>query len=636
MSDSNYNNALAPTTELLWYRIEGVLGQGAFGITYLAHDIYLDRKVAIKEYMPGAFSMRMDDLKIEPISSDLNNDYKSGLERFLSEARTLTKFKHPNLVQVFNIFEENNTAYMVMSYEQGRSLKQVLKTRKSLTEKELMQLIVPLMDGLEMMHDKGFIHRDIKPGNIFIRDDNSPVLLDFGSARQTHYFFSDDIEESQVKTLTNFVSPGYTPIEQYSGKSDRQGPWTDIYALGATLYKCITGRMPIEAVERSESIVHVSKDEYVSLFQVTQGQYSKLFLKAIDHSLEFKAQNRPQTIKEWRNEFGISMEEFDTIELPEDNTDELSTPVDIQHEITETLEATTYQHTETEVSDATTIVAQNNINKNHTLIKSLIFYGAAASLLLSLFIITYYEIANDKTDIAQEIIDSEIEQTKDTENKENNSDNISIVANATPDEILIQTTPIEKIENFQKPDLSEPIISKQEQDKKEEITLLLRLAAKDIQAKRYTVPKNNNAFDKYQKVLTIDSTNKDAKNGILLLTDKFMIAAYKAIEENDFDGAQANIKKADTLSPNLDAVRRAEEHLERKKRQFVAAHRAAEQEAELLVNNTPTEEPTVTRAAVDDNVTVVDLSRDVPNEQKDSIPDNEIDRTIQSIQTLFE
>ncbi len=635
MNNSNYNNALAIDTELLWYRIEGVLGQGAFGITYLAHDIYLDRKVAIKEYMPGAFSMRMDDLNIEPISSDLTNDYKSGLERFLSEARTLTKFKHPNLVQVFNIFEENNTAYMVMSYEQGRSLKQILKTRKSLSETELMNLLVPLMDGLEMMHEKGFIHRDIKPGNIFIREDNTPVLLDFGSARQTHYFLSDDDEESQVKTLTNFVSPGYTPIEQYSGKSDRQGPWTDIYALGATLYKCITGRMPIEAVERSESIVHVSKDEYVSLYEIAQGKYSKSFLNAIDHSLEFKAQNRPQTIKEWRSEFGISIEEFDTIELPEENTDELQSPLDINTENLETLEATTYQKTIPENHEATTVAAESRfVKKKNSSIKSFITYATAATLLVSVFAITYYQI-NKPNDEISETVTQRLNTIPDPIIIEERTPPVTEPNTLT--EITIQTTPIGIDEEIEKTNTLKERIAKQKSDKKEEIEILLRLAAKDIQAKRYTLPENNNAYEKYQKVLAIDVSNEDAKNGILFLTDKFMIAAYREIEKNNFDGAKENIAKADTLSPNLDAVKRAKEHLQRKQRQYYAAQRAAQRPPESQVSNVPSNEPTVSSTnTANDGVKVVDLSRDVPSKQKDSIPDNEIDRTIKSIQTLFD
>ena len=177
--------SLEPGYNLHWYRIERVLGRGAFGITYLAHDINLDRQVAIKEFLPGQFSMRNSDMTVSPSSSDNKEDFEWGLNRFISEARTLTKFEHPNLVKVFNVFEMNNTAYMVMNYEVGKSLHQILKSGKNPSESELKKILIPLMHGVASMHDKGFVHRDIKPGNIFILYDGSPVLLDFGSARHT-------------------------------------------------------------------------------------------------------------------------------------------------------------------------------------------------------------------------------------------------------------------------------------------------------------------------------------------------------------------------------------------------------------------------------------------------------------------
>ncbi|MDX1519659.1 MAG: serine/threonine-protein kinase, partial [Gammaproteobacteria bacterium] len=303
MSDQNSLLALQPGYELHWYRIERVLGQGAFGITYLAHDVNLDRKVAIKEYLPGQFSVRDTDLTVKPTTNLQKEDFDWGLKRFISEARTLTKFEHPNLVRVFNVFEMNNTAYMVMNYELGKSLQQILKTRKSLNENEITKILFPLMDGLEIMHAKGFVHRDIKPGNVFIRGDGSPVLLDFGSARQTRATPGRDGHEDP-KTLTTLVSPGYAPIEQYGSKSDRQGPWTDIYGLGATIYRAITGLMPVAAADRGEAIVHDSKDPYLPVSEAYSNQFSRPFLMAIDHAMAFKATDRPQSIADWRKDFG--------------------------------------------------------------------------------------------------------------------------------------------------------------------------------------------------------------------------------------------------------------------------------------------------------------------------------------------
>jgi len=306
MGSKEIINALKPEQTLHWYRITRVLGQGAFGITYLAEDINLERQVAIKEYMPGQLCARSGDLTIQPLSDEHREDFQWGLTRFIAEARTLTKFEHPNLVRVFNVFELNNTAYMVMNYEVGESLQQILKRKKHLGEQDLIRIMLPLMSGLELIHDKGFIHRDIKPGNVFIRSDGSPVLLDFGSARQTR-------GRGEAQTLTNFVSPGYAPIEQYTSKSDRQGPWTDIYGLGATLYRAITGISPTTAIDRSEMIMNGINDDFKSLSALMKGRYSDSFLAAIDHALAFNAEDRPKTITEWRAEFDINEEDVETM-----------------------------------------------------------------------------------------------------------------------------------------------------------------------------------------------------------------------------------------------------------------------------------------------------------------------------------
>jgi serine/threonine protein kinase len=309
MSDQEHRNALPAGYELHWYRLEKVLGKGGFGITYLARDINLERPVAIKEYMPSQISVRENDLSIQPASTEDEDNFKWGLERFISEARTLTKFEHPNLVRVFNIFESNNSAYMVMNYETGKSLKEILKTRESLPEDELSRLLFLLMDGIEAVHEKGFVHRDIKPGNIFIRKDGSPVLLDFGSARQTRGIIN-------TRTLTNFVSPGYAPIEQYTSKSDRQGPWTDIYGLGATAYEAMTGNMPEAAIDRIAMISANAGDNLIKASLICKNRYSKKFLAAIDHALAVNVEERPQNLAEWKKELGVDEAQIDTVKMP--------------------------------------------------------------------------------------------------------------------------------------------------------------------------------------------------------------------------------------------------------------------------------------------------------------------------------
>jgi serine/threonine protein kinase len=295
--EKTHRNSLQPGHKLHWYEIKEILGQGGFGITYLAHDANLDEDVAIKEFLPIELASREDDYSIHPLSESHRKNFEWGLDRFIKEARTLTKFKHPSIVRVRNVFEDNNTAYMVMEYENGESLQQLLSKRKTLEEAELIQIIIPLLGGLEVVHETGFIHRDIKPANIFIRDDGSSVLLDFGSARQAL--------GEETKTLTSLVSPGYAPFEQYYSKSDEQGPFTDIYGLGATLYRAVTGVGPMDAVDRSKSILQNSTDSIVTASEIAKGRYSERFLAAIDHAMKFKPEERPQTVPEWKREFEL-------------------------------------------------------------------------------------------------------------------------------------------------------------------------------------------------------------------------------------------------------------------------------------------------------------------------------------------
>ena len=295
--EKTHRNSLQPGYKLQWYEIKEILGQGGFGITYLAHDTNLDEDVAIKEFLPIELAMREGDFSIHPLSEGHKKNYEWGLDRFIKEARTLTKFKHPNIVRVRSVFKENNTAYMVMEYEHGESLHEILTRRKKLDEAELINIVIPLLGGLEIVHETGFIHRDIKPANIFIRKDGSPLLLDFGSARQAL--------GEETKTLTSLVSPGYAPFEQYYSKSDEQGPFTDIYGLGATLYRAVTGISPMDAVDRSKSILQTLKDTIVTASEISKGQYSGRFLAAIDHAMKFKPDERPQTVSEWKREFEL-------------------------------------------------------------------------------------------------------------------------------------------------------------------------------------------------------------------------------------------------------------------------------------------------------------------------------------------
>ncbi len=204
-----YQNALDLNSTLGEYRLEAVLGVGGFGITYLAQDSNLEKRVAIKEYLPGDLAVRALDGSVVPVSTDHRSDYQWGLDAFIQEARTLARFSHPHIVRVNRYFEANGTGYMVMDYEDGESLNQLLKRAPFPAEPDLRRILLPLLDGLAAVHAEKFLHRDIKPSNIFLRANGSPVLLDFGAARPTG---------GATRALTAIVTPGYAPPEQYADR----------------------------------------------------------------------------------------------------------------------------------------------------------------------------------------------------------------------------------------------------------------------------------------------------------------------------------------------------------------------------------------------------------------------------------
>jgi len=287
-------HALPNGYQIHWYEIDGILGQGGFGITYLAHDVNLNQRVAIKEYLPTDLAVRTDEFRVEPVSEEHDADYQWGRARFIREAQTLARFKHANIVAVNAVFQKNNSAYLVMEYVEGEVLEDAIRARKIKSEERLLEIVHSLLDGLELIHEAGYIHLDIKPDNIYLRDDGSPVLLDFGSARQA---FGD-----KNATMTALVSPGYAPHEQYdsSVELDKQGPWTDIYALAASFYRAVTGRGPIEAIVRMRSILE-GKDRLRPAAEIGRGWYSERFLKAIDAALSFRTSDRPQSVSAWRD-----------------------------------------------------------------------------------------------------------------------------------------------------------------------------------------------------------------------------------------------------------------------------------------------------------------------------------------------
>ena len=285
------SDALEIGTELDGYRIQSILGRGTFGITYLAIEERLDRLVAIKEYLPMDFAVRNKDRTVHPRTSSHEDLFQYGLESFLKEGKTLVKFKHNNIVQVLTYFEQYETAYLVMEYEVGQDLNSYFKEHPRLSESELLAIFSPVNEGLEVVHQYGFIHRDIKPDNIYIRKNQSPVLLDFGAAR--------NVVKTKADDLTRILTEGYAPYEQDNPAWADQGPWTDIYALGATLYMAVMGSKPVSASGRAAAFMSKHEDPYISVLNTVNKKYSRSFLTAIDKALEFHPRDRPQSLGEW-------------------------------------------------------------------------------------------------------------------------------------------------------------------------------------------------------------------------------------------------------------------------------------------------------------------------------------------------
>ena len=283
---------LPPGFRLHWYQIQALLGDGGFGVTYLGRDTNLNQTVAIKEYFPRAYAARTSDHRVRPRVNVDPRFFEWGIRRFLEEAQLLARFRHPNIVRVLSVFEHLGTAYMVMEMERGVSLSDAIKSGGLGCDRDVLDVCLPVLDGLQLVHKAGFIHRDIKPANILLRPDLGPVLIDFGSARQP---YPDQCEE-----LTAIVSRGYAPFEQYdAGNEDQQGPWTDIYGMAATLYHVVTGKVPSEALARGMALLNGDEDPLKPATGIGTGLYSAQLLSAIDAGIRFRASDRPQSIAAW-------------------------------------------------------------------------------------------------------------------------------------------------------------------------------------------------------------------------------------------------------------------------------------------------------------------------------------------------
>lgn len=282
-------------TRLAEFELTKLVGVGGFGIVYQATDHSLQRRVALKEYMPSSLAQRMGGSLVQVKSERYRETFEAGLKSFINEARLLASFDHPALVKVYRFWEANGTAYMVMPFLEGKTLRDVLRARAQVPDEAWLRSVLgPLSDALEVIHTEQCYHRDIAPDNVMLLNgSNRWLLLDFGAARR--------VIGDMTQALTVILKPGYAPVEQYAEiPGMKQGAWTDVYALAAVVHYAITGRTPPPSVGR------LLNDTYQPLVQAAAGRYSERFLAAVDRALAVRPEARTQTIAQFREEMGLN------------------------------------------------------------------------------------------------------------------------------------------------------------------------------------------------------------------------------------------------------------------------------------------------------------------------------------------
>lgn len=314
--DENRHHALPVGTRIAEFEIVGLIGEGGFGIVYLAWDTQLRRNVALKEYMPTALASRVGIAEVSVKSQRHEETFRAGMKSFINEAQLLAQFDHHSLVKVYRFWEANGTAYMVMPYYDGVTLREELRTRDAPPDEAwLRALLKPLLEALAVLHRAQCFHRDIAPDNIMLlKHGGRPLLLDFGAARR--------VIGDMTQALTVILKPGYAPVEQYAEvPSMKQGPWTDLYALAAVVYFAIVGKTPPPSVGR------LMGDACVPLATAAAGRYPDTFLQAIDHALAVRPEDRPQNVAALAAELGIPIQiddaaqDADVTVPPPDNDD---------------------------------------------------------------------------------------------------------------------------------------------------------------------------------------------------------------------------------------------------------------------------------------------------------------------------
>ena len=503
MPPIDHTMALPQGAQIQDFVVRQVLGHDGFGITYLGWNFAQDIPVIIQEYLPPNLAIRGRNLSVVPKSSDDETEFKWGLDQFLDMARTMTHFKHPNIVKVHRFFQSHGTAYVVMEYIEGESLASLLKRRGTLMEKELKSFLLPLLTGLVEVHSAGIVHRNIKPDNILLRaSDGSPVLIGFGSIRQA---------------VINH-NPGFTPIEQYSSQG-HLGPWTDIYALGCVCYQALVGKVPVEAIDR------VRNDPLVPITQAGRGKAKHEFLVIIDWCLRVNEMERPRRMHEL---YDALLGDGKVYEQPSaGSSTQQASPLNVPPRVSP---------------------------GNHPWLYRLLFMFGVIILVLTGTMWTwqtYPDLFGQGGEGSPNALDQEL-QSDSSREKPGQVDTADLNPNQmkTPPDTIPKHEQLSSKKNEQT-SLSEDI----------KITHLLEAAEKDLKARRLTSPAGNNAWEKYQRVLELAPSHPKAIVGMEQVIKSYLDLFDSALIQEDFEKAASYLDRIRSLHPDSPMLEEGEQRL---------------------------------------------------------------------------
>ena len=570
------DDILKPETIIREYVIKRVLGRGAFGVTYLANHINDQRAVAIKEYFPNDFAARDKDGAVVNASTKHAGkiqEFQTGLEKFLEESRILSDFDSPHIVRVLDTFELNGTAFMVMQFEEGGTLAAYLQSHaKPLDETEILSILIPVLKGLKDVHARWLIHRDIKPDNIYIRRDGSPLLIDFGTARHAL--------AGKKGGMTAYLTPGFAPPEQY-GRHEDHGPWTDVYAVGATMYYCMTRIVPPDGQGR------MPHDPMMPAVRAAPAFYDKELLEIVDWMMSPATDLRPKGVDEVLARLkrfesqGVETDQPPLAETIIHKSDEKVAAVGQDEKETRRVEiddvneqavpsARPVQKETVKIKQGDVIPGQGDakqaakvlvwlqdlkqvvlklLTRFHELIP-VVWVSVLVLVIVSVLGITFWMSSPDEAIIDQGGDEAIVDQGGDEAIVDQGGDEAIVdqgggeaIVDQSGDEAIVDQSGDEAIVD---PDGGEAFVS---QSAEEALQQMLAQCQAHVQANRLTTGTGGNALECYQVVLDMNADNSEALSGIEQIENTYIRWAREAIEAGEPRSAQNNLDRLRSFNP---------------------------------------------------------------------------------------